>query len=48
MEEFIDKNPKTYRSLVKAMIEACQYCSKPETAKKLPRYLPSARLRCKT
>lgn len=30
MESFIDKNPKTYRSLVKAMIEACQYCSKVE------------------
>jgi nitrate/nitrite transport system substrate-binding protein len=30
MEDFIVKYPKTYRSLVKAMIEACQYCSKPE------------------
>ncbi len=30
MESFIEKNPKTYRSLVKAMIEACQFCSKPE------------------
>jgi nitrate/nitrite transport system substrate-binding protein len=30
MESFITENPKTYRSLVKAMIEACQYCSKPE------------------
>ncbi|WP_036483366.1 CmpA/NrtA family ABC transporter substrate-binding protein [Myxosarcina sp. GI1] len=30
MESFIDENPKTYRSLVKALIEACQYCSKPE------------------
>lgn len=30
MESFIQENPKTYRSLVKAMIEACQYCSKPE------------------
>ena len=29
-ESFIDKYPKTYRSLVKAMIEACQYCSKAE------------------
>lgn len=29
-ESFIEENPKTYRSLVKAMIEACQYCSKPE------------------
>lgn len=30
MEPFIEQNPKTYRSLVKAMIEACQYCSQPE------------------
>lgn len=30
MESFIDENPKTYRALVKAMIEACQYCSQPE------------------
>lgn len=30
MESFINENPKTYRSLVKAMIEACQYCSRPE------------------
>jgi nitrate/nitrite transport system substrate-binding protein len=30
MESFIEENPKTYRSLVKALIEACQYCSKPE------------------
>ncbi len=30
MESFIDENPKTYRSLVKALIEACQYCSKAE------------------
>jgi nitrate/nitrite transport system substrate-binding protein len=30
MESFIDENPKTYRSLVKAMIEACQYCSDPK------------------
>lgn len=29
-ESFIKDYPKTYRSLVKAMIEACQYCSKPE------------------
>jgi nitrate/nitrite transport system substrate-binding protein len=26
MESFIEENPKTYRSLVKAMIEACRYC----------------------
>jgi nitrate/nitrite transport system substrate-binding protein len=30
MESFIEENPKTYRSLVKAMIEACQYCSDPK------------------
>jgi nitrate/nitrite transport system substrate-binding protein len=30
MEDFIVNYPKTYRSLLKAMIEACQYCSKPE------------------
>jgi nitrate/nitrite transport system substrate-binding protein len=30
MEDFINKNPKTYNSLVKAMIEACQYCSNPQ------------------
>lgn len=30
MQSFIDQYPKTYRSLVKAMIEACQYCSKTE------------------
>ncbi len=28
-ESFIQNYPKTYRSLVKAMIEACQYCSNP-------------------
>jgi nitrate/nitrite transport system substrate-binding protein len=28
-ESFIENYPKTYRSLVKAMIEACQYCSNP-------------------
>ncbi len=28
-DSFINENPKTYRSLVKAMIEACRYCSDP-------------------
>ena len=28
-ESFIQEYPKTYRSLVKAMIEACRYCSEP-------------------
>jgi len=35
MEPFIEQYPKTYRSLVKAMIEACQYCSKPEHRKEV-------------
>ncbi len=30
MEDFIEENPNTYRSLVKAMIEACRYCDDPE------------------
>lgn len=30
MESFITDYPKTYRSLLKAMIEACRYCSQPE------------------
>ncbi|MEB3356558.1 MAG: CmpA/NrtA family ABC transporter substrate-binding protein [Synechococcales bacterium] len=29
MDSFIEENPKTYRSLVKAMIEACRYCDDP-------------------
>ncbi|HIK56237.1 MAG TPA: ABC transporter substrate-binding protein [Synechococcales cyanobacterium M55_K2018_004] len=29
MEAFINENPRTYRSLVMAMIEACRYCSDP-------------------
>lgn len=29
LESFITNYPKTYRSLVKAMIEACRYCSDP-------------------
>ncbi|MBW4551905.1 MAG: ABC transporter substrate-binding protein [Aphanocapsa sp. GSE-SYN-MK-11-07L] len=29
-ESFIKNYPKTYRSLVKAMIEACRYCSQPQ------------------
>lgn len=39
MEEFIVKYPKTYRSLVKAMIEACQYCSKPENREEVAKLL---------
>ncbi|MFB2772246.1 ABC transporter substrate-binding protein [Pelatocladus sp. BLCC-F211] len=39
MQSFIDNYPKTYRSLVKAMIEACQYCSKPENHKEVAELL---------
>jgi nitrate/nitrite transport system substrate-binding protein len=39
MESFIDENPKTYRSLVKAMLEACQYCSQPENREEVARLI---------
>ncbi|MBS3026368.1 MAG: ABC transporter substrate-binding protein [Dolichospermum sp. DET50] len=39
MESFIVNYPKTYRSLVKAMIEACQYCSKPENRQEVAELL---------
>jgi len=39
MESFINENPKTYRSLVKAMIEACQYCSKPENREEVAKII---------
>ncbi|MDF5708499.1 MAG: ABC transporter substrate-binding protein [Nostoc sp. S4] len=39
MESFIDKYPKTYRSLVKAMIEACQYCSKAQNRQEVAELL---------
>lgn len=39
MESFINENPKTYRSLVKAMIEACQYCSRPENRDEVSRII---------
>lgn len=39
MESFIKEYPKTYRSLVKAMIEACQYCSKPENRQEVAELL---------
>ncbi len=39
MESFIQENPKTYRSLVKAMIEACQYCSKPENKEEVAKII---------
>jgi nitrate/nitrite transport system substrate-binding protein len=38
-ESFIENYPKTYRSLVKAMIEACQYCSKPENREEVARII---------
>ncbi|MCU0535113.1 MAG: ABC transporter substrate-binding protein [Hydrococcus sp. Prado102] len=38
-ESFIEENPKTYRSLVKAMIEACQYCSKPENREEVAKLI---------
>jgi len=36
-ESFIEDYPKTYRSLVKAMIEACQYCSNPDNRLEIAR-----------
>lgn len=39
MESFINQNPKTYRSLVKAMIEACQYCSDPDNREEVAKII---------
>jgi len=39
MESFIQENPKTYRSLVKAMIEACQYCSNPKNREEVAKII---------
>lgn len=39
MESFIDRYPKTYRSLVKALIEACQYCSRAENREEISRLI---------
>jgi nitrate/nitrite transport system substrate-binding protein len=39
MESFIKDYPKTYRSLLKAMIEACQYCSKPENREEVAKLI---------
>ena len=39
MESFITQYPKTYRSLVKAMIEACQYCGKPENREEVAKLI---------
>ncbi|GEM_PF-249779 len=38
-ESFINQNPKTYRSLIKAMIEACQYCSQPENREEVAKLI---------
>jgi nitrate/nitrite transport system substrate-binding protein len=39
MESFINENPKTYRSLVKAMIESCQYCSNPKNREEVAKII---------
>lgn len=39
MESFIKENPKTYRSLVKAMIEACQYCDNPNNREEVAKII---------
>jgi nitrate/nitrite transport system substrate-binding protein len=39
MESFINENPKTYRSLVKAMIEACQYCGDPKNREEVAKII---------
>jgi nitrate/nitrite transport system substrate-binding protein len=39
MESFIENYPKTYRSLVKAMIEACRYCGKPENREEVAKLI---------
>ncbi|MGL4623080.1 ABC transporter substrate-binding protein [Chroococcidiopsis sp.] len=39
MESFITNYPRTYRSLVKAMIEACQYCSRPENREEVAKLI---------
>jgi nitrate/nitrite transport system substrate-binding protein len=39
MESFIEENPQTYRSLVKAMLEACQYCSQPENREEVAKII---------
>jgi nitrate/nitrite transport system substrate-binding protein len=41
MESFIKENPKTYRSLVKAMIEACQYCGDPKNRPEVAKLITS-------
>jgi nitrate/nitrite transport system substrate-binding protein len=38
-ESFIQDYPKTYRSLVKAMIEACRYCSQPQNREEVAKII---------
>ena len=38
-ESFIENYPQTYRSLVKGMVEACQYCSQPENREEVARII---------
>jgi len=39
MESFINNYPKTYRSLVKAMIEACRYCGDPQNREEVAKLI---------
>ncbi|MDX1971774.1 MAG: CmpA/NrtA family ABC transporter substrate-binding protein [Candidatus Sumerlaeia bacterium] len=39
MESFIENHPKTYRSLLKAMIEACKWCDAAENREELSQIL---------
>lgn len=41
MEHFIEDHPATYRSLVKAMIEACRWCDASENREELARLVSS-------
>ncbi|KAM3097902.1 ABC transporter substrate-binding protein [Phormidesmis sp. 146-35] len=38
-QSFIDENPKTYRSLLKAMIEACRYCGDPNNREEVAKII---------
>lgn len=39
MESFIEQNPKTYRALLKAMIEACRYCEDPNNREEVAKII---------
>jgi nitrate/nitrite transport system substrate-binding protein len=39
MQSFMDENPKTYRSLLKAMIEACRYCGDPNNREEVAKII---------